>query len=357
METYRAGFLRDWSRSREQLLKLTRKNCLPKELNELIAGVGLRTELFLKSAVLPSSSPRNSFEQLVDLLSGPLPAASVARLHAFRKAYNKAKHDPSFSAGLLDTKELMDETEGAIEDLLASGLGLLDQPIPPPTLKRVYWLAAWDHYIGGDTELHITIPTQSEHWTGPPSLDTIYIDGRKWDAAKADLAMAGKLLPYHGIIPQKHVDQWSEETDFLAALAFEGTYKTLISCLAAYEMRQKLLYGLNRGDGDREVLVACLLALVDLASTGMANAASPQSIRVRAITGYALPGTAPSLSRMSTRVADLLTGIGEADRKRITGPIWANESEFEPLALGALSRIPDLPVIIDPGFRVVMAHS
>jgi hypothetical protein len=47
------------------------------------------------------------------------------------------------------------------------------------------WFAAWDHIIGGDTEIRIFFPAPPEI-DMPYDFDGIYIDMNSWDDAKAE---------------------------------------------------------------------------------------------------------------------------------------------------------------------------
>jgi len=183
-------------------------------------------------------------------------------LHALRTAYNTAKHDPANVSGLLQTLRIVGEARRAIEHLIELRIGRVNESIASD-LKRVFWVAVWDHYIHGDSEVHIILPTVSDRWLGPPTFDLIYVEAMAWDQIMKELSSDGSLAIGEGIIPKLQFEEFRQDDDFLEAWVFEGDYRTLITILARYELRQELLPGLNRQDRPGSMTLAFLLAAMD----------------------------------------------------------------------------------------------
>src|SRR5690606_33970453 len=142
--------------------------------------------------------------------------------------------------------------------------------LPPLKLKSTYWGFAWDHYIGGDTEISIFIPSHDP--TRPlavPSIDTIYIKMDKWDEFKKDIQKFGNFTTDQNAIVNTDLYEFmAYQSDFLSSFAFEGQFKDLIKSLSKYELRhQDLIPGLNRADNTFVVEQSTVLAMLEAIKT------------------------------------------------------------------------------------------
>jgi hypothetical protein len=172
-----------------------------------------------------------------------------------RLAYNAAKHDPNTSVKLLDSIEVIRSAHETAQEIVWRGIGLCTSRVKP-NADRVFWIAAWDHYIGGDTEVHVILPGESEHWLRPPMFDVVYINLAEWDQIKSKLSIVGVLKDGKGLIPYPQYVSFQSDGDFLQAMVFEGDYRQLISVLAQHEKRQELIPGLNRHDTGQSMILA-----------------------------------------------------------------------------------------------------
>jgi hypothetical protein len=211
---------------------------------------------------------------------------------------------------------------------------------------QVFWIAAWDNFIGGDTEVHVIAPSRSA-W--PPDLDLAHVDISSWDQVKSSLSAIGSLRYGQGIIPDQVLRSFSEDSDFLDALVFEGAYRDLIATLASYERREELIPGLRREDDTRSMMQAFTLALVDV-GVHAKNLRSVKELCIAiadsAVNAYAVPKSYNLLSHMATYFAEMLSGVQEVNRNRLVGPIWVSKEEFASEEMSAQSKHPYLPVLV-----------
>jgi hypothetical protein len=110
-------------------------------------------------------------------------------LHDLRRLYNSAKHDPSWTPSILDLQGLFSRLGNVIGALAANNVGLLNKEIQN-RFHQIFWLAVWDHFIGGDSEVHVIDPYRGGR---PPTLDMVYVDLVRWDDVKAALASVGSV--------------------------------------------------------------------------------------------------------------------------------------------------------------------
>src|SRR6266481_2009437 len=259
MGTHIEHFLNELNKDLKQADKLAEAGYEKDELRNLVTNVGASTEVFLKTAALPHLSPRTGFAPCINALE----AAGVSRedretLHSLRTIYNESKHEPNYRPSVVGFQELLQKVIAVIRSLGARNLGLLNSP-ERLEHKRVLWLAVWDHYIGGDSEVHVIVPAKSG-W--PPDLDLVYIDFMAWDLVKSLLGQAGSLRPSRGLIPADCLAQFAAEDEFREAVVFEGEYRRVIATLAAHERREDLLPGLRREDDWASMIQAFALASI-----------------------------------------------------------------------------------------------
>ena len=310
MSTYKENFLSELESKCVQAQRLAEAGYADSELRDLINVVGSRTEIFLKTTVLPHVLPKTDFDGCINALK----AAGVGKeergtLHSLRQVYNDTKHTTGYKPSLIYLQELIPKIMNVVQNLSAMDLGLLNTP-ERRRYNRVLWLAAWDHYIGGDSEVHIIVPTTSG-W--PPDLDLIYIDMRSWDTVKATLAASGGLKLGKGIIPKHFYEEFEAEDNFHEALVVDNDYRTIIATLAAQERREELIPGLRREDDIRSMIQAFTLASIDVAEdTGISVDDQAKAIAQRAVETYAVPQGFNLLNRHAQDFSEMLSPSTEA---------------------------------------------
>ena len=169
MATYGDVFLEDYRASLDALSRLSHDTYTDQDVRDLASKIGMKTELYLKSTVLPAKNPRDNFVSFINDLSYlGVDQNHIVWFHDLRQIYNKAKHDPNAQVTLIETTEVVQNAQKTAKLIVANSLGDSVRRVRS-TATRIYWIAAFDHYIDGDTEIHIIIPGESEHWLGPPT--------------------------------------------------------------------------------------------------------------------------------------------------------------------------------------------
>jgi hypothetical protein len=72
-----------------------------------------------------------------------------AGLHRLRELYNSIKHDPLFVPSIKDILEAVRHAETFAIGLKETAIGRINVQVARK-FHRVFWVAGWDHFIGGD---------------------------------------------------------------------------------------------------------------------------------------------------------------------------------------------------------------
>ncbi|MGB8477917.1 MAG: hypothetical protein WCE63_03635 [Acidobacteriaceae bacterium] len=316
------------------------------QARDLISQIGARTEIFLKTVLLPGLSPKLEFDSCINALKREgVNKSDRDTLHRLRTLYNDNKHNAACVPSVLELQELIPAISEVFRRFAQQNIGLLNADAVS-RYHQVFWIAAWDNLIGGDTEVHAIAPSRSA-W--PPDLDLAYVDMSSWDQVKSSLSAIGVLRDGQGCIPDSVLRSFSEEPDFLDALVFEGAYRDLIATLASYERREDLIPGLRREDNAPSMMQAFTLALIDV-SLHANNLSTVEELGIaiadRAVNSYAVPKGYNLLCYMATNFAEMLLGVQEANRNQLAGPIWISKEDFEREEPFAQSKHYYLPVLV-----------
>jgi hypothetical protein len=355
MQTNGGDFQQKLSDTLSEVAQLSQIIYNPSDVNSIIAGIGTKAELFFKAVLFPNESPWRPFKYFINCLEKILDPEDLEVLHSFRRNYNLARHNPRFKTSLIDVHLQIQSVSLVMQKIFNHDVGLSNAPIQVST-KRVYWVTAWEHFVGIDTEIHIIVPAKSENLMGPPELDVIHIEAEHWDTAKFSMASVGKLDDWRGHIPEEYVSTWRTLGDFIEAVAFEGEYRELLTSLVQYGKEPDFLFGANRSDSSKSVLVACLVALVDVYSASGVSGSIVDEITQKVTSTYAVPSSAPSLQEIAEELA-VMVDISWGQPQAIVGPLWASEEEFRQLKRHSISASEKLSVLIDENRRLIALNT
>lgn len=323
------------------------------QARDLISQIGARTEIFIKTVLLPSVPPKQEFDACINALKREgVDKSDRDTLHRLRILYNENKHDSTCVPSILALQALIPALSEVFRKFARQNMGAINAEAVL-RYHQVFWIAAWDNFIGGDTEVHVIAPTRSA-W--PPDLDLAYIDMSVWEQLKSSLSAIGSLRNGQGCIPDSVLSSFGEDSDFLQALVFEGAYRDLIAILAAHERREDLIPGLRREDNPRSMMQAFTLASVDVgAQSRNLKLVEELSVAIAdcAVGIYAVPKSYNLLYHMATYFAEMLLGVQEANRNRLAGPIWVSKEEFASEERFAQSKHAYLPVLVSADNTVV----
>jgi len=328
--------------------ELSRKDYTSDDIKDIIVDCGSELEIFLKLAAFPSKNQRHNFVQFIDeLLTVGVSQSDIDILHELRLAYNESKHNPSYEPRLLEVSELIKRIRSSLSILNTLSFGRINEQVVI-RYRRMLWFFAWDHYVGGDTEISIMIPSMSDEL--PQTLDNIYIDMSAWNIVRSELALVGSVAFGKELFPEKIYEFFSNESDFLAGGIFEGEYKNLLKTLAKYELRQRLLPGLNRHDSPSSMLQAAILAMVEVAPIFVTEPTKEYLqtiISNSCVNNYAVPSDYPHLFKFVDSLADMLKQLDFSLWKVLSGPTWISETSFNIEEKKALALNTELNILID----------
>ncbi len=356
MGTYADKFAADVAEVVRQVEALPSGEYSTDDVVEILVRTGTKLELYLKGVLFPSRSARKNLQSFISALqSCGVSRGEVEALQDLRDAYNLAKHNPNRPPSALETIELLRRAKPALDSVASICQGL-SQDHWRAGHGRVYWIAAWDHYIGGDTEVHVMLPAPHVPGQFLPELDLVYIDISSWDEVLRTLAHVGTAGEGDDHIPATALHEFAAEDDFLAALAFEGDYRDLMVTLAQHERREDLLPSLRRQDSGSAMLQAVLLAGCDVAASADSTDEDRlrEGIEARAVAVYAVPSDYSGLPRLSSGVAEMLCQMDPSGWSKLSGPRWVTADAFEAMKANALAVHRRYDVLVNSGSAVVI---
>lgn len=358
MATYGQLMKRNTDDVLTEVVKISGTDHTLDQIGALVKDLGGELEVFLKEVIHQSRDRKMTLEIAINNLSRfGIGASDLDNLHRLRLAYNGFKHDARYSMTTFEVISMLSDASKSIEAVISAGVGTTNARVVKIS-TRMFWICAWDHFLGGDTEVHI-VPPALNVWL-PPTLEVIYIEMSDWNKVLNDLSHAGKLYMGRSHLPESFWDDCIAEDDFLNAGVFEGEYRVLISTLAMYEKKRppgrELLPFLERQNNSSSMWSSTLHAAGDVAMQAQMplDAESLTDLIVRtAAHEYAAPVTSVYARKYSEQWANLLLNIKIEDRSKITGPVFVDSRMFENAEKDALAIKKDYFVLIDGEYRIV----
>jgi hypothetical protein len=354
MPTHAENAIRELQAHKGALQRLTQTNYMEEQVRDIMGAAGARAEIFLRAFVFPSKSHRDNFESFIDeLRTIPIDEKLVADFQQFRHRYNVAKHKPHRRVDVLDAIRGLENVIAVVEGIGAKKVGLSGSAVGPHS-KRVFWIVVWDHYAHGDSTVGIFLPAESESWLGPPVFDTICIAIDAWDSAKKAMGEIGIFASWEGIVPESEYQKLREDSDFLGVWVFEGDYSGLIKTLAQFELRQELIPGMNRHEHTRSMVIAHLMASIDVVG-GEGDIDEQLVTRIeQQAEAYAVPPELPHGKALAQGMVNMLSEIDREERANVSGPVWVREDEYTVLAAACKAKHAEYDIIVDEELIVRM---
>lgn len=306
-----------------------------RQLAELIEPFTSRLEFFLKAVVFPTASRRDGLKQLIDELSTiGISQPGVAALHNLRELYNKSKHAPEQS---LIWRECIDALNGATVALKeVSSLGLPSvQAQFEEELSAVVYVGLWDHYVGGETEIGIYLP--SDHWMGTYPIGTFHMPMQDWDRLKPLLASHPRYAAGEQGMGSTVWQSFAGEGDFLDGGAWQGDIRELLALLASFNdnaLEHAVIPFLARRNSPLSIGTALVSAAIDIARGDPTLGGQTLRTRIanRARTEYAADVSTAFGSAILDELVRLIDTLPSLRRPSIAGPVFkkmANDSQME----------------------------
>ena len=344
MATYLEQYLGQITAIRQRLEALARDDFELDEIKDLTSTAGLQTEHFIRAAVIPTTSSKDDFAGVINALkANGFSKEQRTGLHTLRELYNNIKHDPLFVPAIRDTIEAVRHAETFAFGLKGTVIGTINIQVARK-FHRVLWVAGWDHFIGGDTEVHIMFPSDNRL---APTMDTLHISMQAWDNVKKDLATVGKVTVGNGAFPHDVYEGFRGDADFHEAFAFEGEYRDLVSTLAKYEFRVKgLIEPKHRENAAESMMQAFTLAALDVADLADPEDL-PAAIYVQVINLYAVSPEWSHLKTWCRDFGDLVGKIPAEQRGKLSGPVWLAGDVYDTESARALAKHKRLRILIN----------
>ncbi|NKX37561.1 hypothetical protein HGG70_06430 [Rhodobacteraceae bacterium R_SAG4] len=332
MKTRGEAIAEDAEHTLHKLTVLTHQSFSRADLSALIEPFTSRLEYYLKSVAFPTISRRTSLNDLIDNLSSlGLAAPQVTSLHTLRQLYNKSKHDPDVD---LKSQECIRSFEAAVVALRAIttlGITSIDAP-QEPSFNTVVYVGLWDHYVGGETEVGLFLP--SNHWMGTTPISTFHLHWSSWDHLKPALADHPRYSRGEEALGSTLWKSFSDEGDFLDAGVWEGDVRELLELLSAHNdesLEEAVIPFLARRNNLISVGIALVSATVDtVRAIPTANEVDlRECICERAKTEYAAEVQTPHGHKILDSVIHCVESVPHNERVAISGPAFRIYSEEE----------------------------
>jgi gas vesicle protein len=128
------------------------------DFSGFVKGIGGEVEKFLKEGVYNNTLNNRNFYQLINELSNHrITQASIDFFHDLRNLYNSLKHDPNFTTYILNCINVLKNSLKSLNEIELQNIGNI-HGIYSQQKSRIVWIAGWDDYIGGMTEMGIFLP-------------------------------------------------------------------------------------------------------------------------------------------------------------------------------------------------------
>lgn len=234
------------------------------DYSDCIKSLGGEIEKFLKSTIFQGTKNKKNFNDLINELSSlGVQQQEIDYLHDFRNAYNSYKHNPAYTSSIDSCREILVHVLFAIESINALGLGIVNQPYQMQS-QRFIWLAGWDDYRGGMTEVSLFIPDRSCDF--PPAIEHFNIDYTGWYPVIEKYETSGELVMGKENIPENIYNIWERAGDFMGAGIYKGDIAELVKDLSSHisvEKESELLPDLKRKNDFHSVKSAIVFSLFD----------------------------------------------------------------------------------------------
>jgi len=342
----------------QEAVRLSGTDHTPREMAVFLRDVGSEIELFIKDTIYESRRNNDTFENLINGLAHFGAEGSVIeQLHILRRAYNKAKHEPGYVFPSAEVLSILDRTNQSIVHLQSLNIPQCDAYVTVH-YNRVLWIAGWDHFTSGDTEVHIMVPVSNNLF--PPSIDYFNIHWKGWEEVIQVLERSGSLKMGKEYFPVSIYKSFSSEEDFIEAGIFEGDYRELCMALAKHvklEIEEKLLSFLQRKNDRTAMLASILFASVDAVKEGRLSERIEdfaESIHSIAAYRYASPRNGEFAKQFVPEIAGMISSLSEETLNSISGPHWVSAESFNNLTNQSQAQLDAPPIIVTNDGRLLV---
>lgn len=301
------------------------------DLMVYVKDMGNELELFLKRSIYKERRNKDTFFNLInDLSSFGVSSEDIQTLHKVRIMYNDAKHEPTSNRTSMEIINVLEKLCSTLSDMKKINLG---KTYETQTYNRVVWIAGWDHYTSGDTEISIMIPYIGERF--PPALDYFNIRWDGWDELVGKFTTQGSLKIGQRNIPESVYSKLSAEGEFIDAGEFSGDYRELILEISKYvdpKIEEGLLPHLQRKNDPVSMYYATIYAACDVVNKGRFK--KDISLLIEEIYSiltytYAAPRHSEYVKRIVPEIAEFFSLLHEEHQINLKGPFFLSKDKFK----------------------------
>ncbi|MES1042580.1 hypothetical protein [Peribacillus simplex] len=334
-------------------LRISSTHHTENDVKAFLKEIGSAIELFLKEAFYENKRNRDDFYELIkDLVNFGVSRSSVKTLQKLRDSYNKAKHNPRSQVNIISAMQILPNIKTALIEISNLNVGLVNDP---KTIKyqRVVWIAGWDHYTTGETEIAIIVPYEHDGTRiSIPTFEHFNIHWEGWNSIIKKLSAKNSLLMGKDHLPENFYNYVSGLGEFIEAGVFSGDYRELIIEISKYvdkEMENKLLPDLQRKNDLASMFYAVMYASSDIIDEGKYSTdieAMRQSVNFILEHRYAASTNSENVSRLVLVIINLFNNLKPEHTTSIQGPIFVHKEKYEHYRKKAYIEEKELKVLV-----------
>lgn len=326
-----------------------------KEVGEYVQSAGAEVELFLKESVFTGRSSDRFFNLIESLTIFGMSAKGINSLHDLRNKYNKFKHDPNVGSSTVESLRVMEDALTALDELSKIGPSSIHEPLIRK-YTRILWIAGWDHFTSGDTEVHIMLPYEEGEFI--LAIDYYNIKWEGWQKIVDRFITERSLVMGTNSFPQNVYSRF-QEGDFIDAGVFTGDYRELVIELSKwvnYKHDEELVPILQRKNNSRSILTAILFGTMEVMAQGRYTAdvfEFTNRLISEAEFQYGADRNSVYIKPFAIAVAKLIIDLDDVSRASLMGPIWVSLKKFDRLKTEAITNSEDLRILVTQDCELV----
>ncbi|MEM5643082.1 hypothetical protein AAHB52_20865 [Bacillus toyonensis] len=219
--------------------------------------------------------------------------------------------------------------------------------------ERVVWIAGWDHFTTGDTEIAIVIPYEYDgSKTFIPTLDYFNIHSEGWNKIIERFSQTNKLHMGKEYFLDSTYDYISGLGDFIEAGVYIGDYRELIIEISRHvdlKKEKALLPNLQRKNDFLSMFFAVIYASCDVICEGKWSKSTEEmqnSIYQILEYRYAAPLDSQHILKLVPKVVTSLEKLKTNHRRIIKGPKFLPEEKYTLLEKQAYIIMREMKVLV-----------
>ncbi|MBA9029411.1 hypothetical protein, partial [Peribacillus huizhouensis] len=317
-------------------LKISSCHHTENDVKKFLKEIGSAIELFLKEAVYGNRRNRDDFYELIkDLDNLGVSRDSIKNLQKLRDSYNKAKHNPRSQVNIISAMKILTDIKTILIEISSLNIGIVNEP-KTINYQRVVWIAGWDHYSTGETEISIIVPYEHDGTRiSIPTFEHFNIQWEGWEDIIKKFVAKNNLLMGKDHLPEGFYTYVSGLGEFIEAGVFSGDYRELIIEISKYvdkEMENKLLPNLQRKNDLASMFYAVLYASSDVIDEGkysMDIEEMRQSVNYILENRYAVETNSENVKKLVLVMVTLLSNLQSEHTTSVQGPIFVHKEKYE----------------------------